>query len=346
MSVSKNVADMRKAASAAFGQKNYEEAIKIYSEALLMSSITKKEMALLHSSRSKAYIFSADNNSENSQTRIELALQDANAAIQIQPEWWIGYSQVGLVYRHQKEWVKALEQFKMALDRDETQDSVKKYQSECRFYKKRAEMSNNFMLHQLEGEIAATDHLYNSTFDVRDILEQYEILQLSDKPEVRLDSCAFFGVRYVKGINVPKDIPRGIQLLNEAVRGHSLQAMVELAILHIQGIGVEKDFKRAFNLLESVAIRDVYDDKSMGDYCIARAKFLIGLCYQDGTGKPQDYRKARGWYELAHKTGHAGATNNLAVFCEQGLGGEKDSTRANDLFWISAKRGNVILRRC
>ena len=44
----------------------------------------------------------------------------------------------------------------------------------------------------------------------------------------------------------------------------------------------------------------------------AEAQFLLGECYRDGKGVPQDLTEAKRWFQTAANTGHQGAITALA----------------------------------
>lgn len=51
-----------------------------------------------------------------------------------------------------------------------------------------------------------------------------------------------------------------------------------------------------------------------------------------GNGVPQDYEKARQWYEQAVVQDHVEAQYNLGVLYYEGLGVPQDTTKARELF--------------
>ena len=45
----------------------------------------------------------------------------------------------------------------------------------------------------------------------------------------------------------------------------------------------------------------------------AEAQFMLGVCYYEGNGGPQNYSEAVKWWRLAAEQGHAKAQYNLGV---------------------------------
>lgn len=334
-----SVNEMRKAGNAAMAAKDYEKAINIYSDALLISDIRDEDKGVLHSNRSHAYLMSAGERSDGD-VKLVLALQDANDVIKMRPNWWKGYYRAGEVYKFKKEWNLAIDSFDAALALNPKLVDVKNCRDECRIDKMQ-DMKGNTRPHGFKEEIDRLNRAHGSKYDAADIVKDYEKLMKSKNPKSRARACVFFGVRYVKGIDIAQDIAKGVQLIREAVDAGSPEAMVELGILQMEGKVVERNIKNAVSLFEKAAqCESDYKSRLGGEHDgVAHAQFHIGLCFESGVGKPLDYYQARCWYEKASEGGHAGAANNIAILYEKGCGGEKCSERAKQFFSLSASRG-------
>ena len=77
----------------------FEEAIKLYTDALALPLLPKEELAVLHSNRSAAHLADGD---------LSSALQDAKEAQRLRPTWPKGYFRKGQVLFLQRKWPKAL----------------------------------------------------------------------------------------------------------------------------------------------------------------------------------------------------------------------------------------------
>jgi hypothetical protein len=66
----------------------------------------------------------------------------------------------------------------------------------------------------------------------------------------------------------------------------------------------------------------------------------LGLLYQNGWGVPQDYGKAREWYEKAADKGHALAMNNLGWLYQNGWGVPQDYGKAREWYEKAADNGD------
>lgn len=77
----------------------FEEAIKLYTDALALPLLPKEELAVLHSNRSAAHLADGD---------LRSALQDGKEAQRMRPTWPKGYFRKGQVLFLQRQWTKAL----------------------------------------------------------------------------------------------------------------------------------------------------------------------------------------------------------------------------------------------
>lgn len=342
MNKTQNVGDIRKAGNAAMEKKNYELAIKIYSDALQTKKLPIEEKGLLHSNRSYAYLMSAMEKDDDNGAKVNSALKDANEVILIRPTWWKGYFRAGQVYKYRKEWDHAIDRFNDALALNGALVEARNYRDECRVDKMQTEINDNVISHGFKEEVDKMNEVYGTKFDAANIVKMGEELMASKDPKNRVKGLVFSGIRYIKGIDAQQDIKKGVGLLQEAIDANSPEAMVEMGILHMQGIGgVERNIKKAVSLFEKAAnINPKSKTYLAGENDgVAHAQFHIGLCFENGTGKPVDHYQARLWYEKASERGHSGAANNLAILYVQGLGGPKCSTRASQFFRLSASRG-------
>jgi hypothetical protein len=66
----------------------------------------------------------------------------------------------------------------------------------------------------------------------------------------------------------------------------------------------------------------------------------LGWLYQNGWDVPQDYHKARGWYEKAADKGDDFAMNNLGSLYENGWGVPQDYHKARGWYKNAAEKGN------
>lgn len=72
----------------------------------------------------------------------------------------------------------------------------------------------------------------------------------------------------------------------------------------------------------------------------AKAQTKLGSLYHFGQGVPQDYEKARQWFEKAAVQGDAMAKNWLGGYYESGLGVHQDYAKAYEWYEQAAIQGN------
>jgi TPR repeat protein len=68
----------------------------------------------------------------------------------------------------------------------------------------------------------------------------------------------------------------------------------------------------------------------------------LGLLYENGQGVPQDYAKAREWYEKAAAKDNAVAMNVIGTFYELGRGVPQDYAKAHELYEKAAVQGTCL----
>ena len=73
----------------------------------------------------------------------------------------------------------------------------------------------------------------------------------------------------------------------------------------------------------------------------ARAKYDLGVMYDEGQGVPQDYAEAMKWYRLAADQGEAAAQNNIAAMYDMGRGVPQDYAEAAKWYRRAADQGNA-----
>ena len=69
------------------------------------------------------------------------------------------------------------------------------------------------------------------------------------------------------------------------------------------------------------------------------AQFLLGTCYENGEGVPQNHTEAAKWFRKAADQGYALAQFNLGVSYEQGIGVSKNYTEAVRWYRKAARNG-------
>ncbi|KAK8882524.1 hypothetical protein M9Y10_045166 [Tritrichomonas musculus] len=73
------------------------------------------------------------------------------------------------------------------------------------------------------------------------------------------------------------------------------------------------------------------------------AFFNLGILYTYGRGVPQDYEKARKYYEIEAKHNHYTAINGLGALYLFGFGVEKNYQKAKEYFELAAEQKIMVL---
>ncbi len=108
-------------------------------------------------------------------------------------------------------------------------------------------------------------------------------------------ACAEYGELLLHDGDAPKDVPRALQLLEQAARAAQAQAAFRIGMLLEEGEVIAQDRARAVAYLRAAAVGGV-----------AEAFRNVGVAYSTGRGVKLDYAEALAWFILAEKHGTAG----------------------------------------
>lgn len=98
-------------------EKNFSEAIKLYSEAIIIQYLDDKILAKLYCNRSYCYF---------KQESYENALQDSNLSIDKYPDWYKPYFTKAQIYKSMKKFYKSKKTFEKALSLNPKNNEIKK----------------------------------------------------------------------------------------------------------------------------------------------------------------------------------------------------------------------------
>ena len=90
-----------------------------------------------------------------------------------------------------------------------------------------------------------------------------------------------------------------------------------------------------------ISIADLQTLHTQADQGEAKAQNNLGLLYYNARGVPQDYAKAREWFEKAAAQGYADAQYNLGVLYDFGLGVPQNYAVAREWFEKAAAQQHV-----
>lgn len=323
---------IREAGNMALKLNNLEEAIRLFTTALLMKDLTSKEKALLYCSRSNAYLKYAMKSGNTVRVSQKSALLDAEEVMKIRPTWWKGYFRAGQVHQFQEEWTLAIEFFEQALALNPDLEDVTNRRDECRYEQSLFHLETlhipDFASSLLQKKIDALNKERGLNLNAEAIINSIHLMKSIDRkkrPNRKSDKCA--------------------KLLEEAVDAGLPEAMVVLGLLYMEGRGVLRNIQKAVSLFERAAQCEPKEDNECSsfadreNYGITQAQFEIAKCYHYGIGKAINYREARDFYQEASDGGHPGAAYQLGVLFIYGIGVNKCSEKAIEHWSLAASRG-------
>jgi TPR repeat protein len=118
---------------------------------------------------------------------------------------------------------------------------------------------------------------------------------------------------------------------NRATRAGSLDATVDLGLMHEKGLGGPRNLEEARRLYQSAA-----------EAGSPQGMLALGRVYQDGVGVARDYGQAREWYLRAVNAGSADAMNNLGVLYQNGWGVPANRDEAIRWYRRAAEAGSTV----
>lgn len=179
------------------------------------------------------------------------------------------------------------------------------------------------------------------------------------------------GIMYLNGRGVPQDTVRAQELLCKAAQNHHADAANMVGRCSEEGWGCNQDMERAINWynramewgqpLGAYNLGNIYldgrdasnspailIDRQQACYYFKKGAEMghgpslnmVGRCYTEGWGVPQDLAQAVQWYEKAIQKGVGVAFHNLGRMYLYGEAIPQDSVRAVELFRMGAERGD------
>lgn len=174
------------------------------------------------------------------------------------------------------------------------------------------------------------------------------------------------GCLYYFGKGLAQDVPKGIELLNQAVSLGSPDAKFLMSTLYIEGKDVRKDTRTGFKLLDDAADAEIAEAQHAlgfalyeGVICGKNIKrairnfvaasrtgdpvdcYMAGKLMEEQTDEEPNYTKILGFYERAIKAGSLDATLAAARILRFGKGSvRKNPTQAFKYYKQVAQNGN------
>jgi len=177
------------------------------------------------------------------------------------------------------------------------------------------------------------------------------------------------GIMYRNGKGVSKDYTEALKWFRLAAKqdnidqhlkfvfmSSNINAQITLGKMYEDGQGVSQDYTEALKWYLAAANNDVVNveyvpivGNGLAEKIIryraasdvARAKFRVGLMYENARGVPKDYAEAMKWFSLAARQGNANAQERLGIMYENARGVPKDYAEAMKWFSLAARQGNA-----
>lgn len=138
------------------------------------------------------------------------------------------------------------------------------------------------------------------------------------------------GLRYLKGIGIPKNYEAALRWLHLAGEQGNRLAQVFLGGMYLSGEGLTKDYNEALKWYRLAA-----------DHGNSLAKVYIGMMHLEGKGVPQDYGEALKWLRLAADQHNSLAYVYIGIIYVKGEGVAKDYSEALKWFRMAADARDI-----
>lgn len=210
----------------------------------------------------------------------------------------------------------------------------KSYESAVAYFQKAADL----------GYVGAYNNLgvcYKSGNGVpQNLTKAFELYQIAaDKGDaVAQDNL---GACYSMGWGTQQDYTKAIYWLEKSIAGGYQQAKEHLAnVMAAQRTQESKSVNKTQNVAQQTASNTPKVEASRYEKNIEAARKgdiaaqnAIGMCYYNGDGVEQDYKKAAEWFWKTAEQGNASGQYNMGYLYDTGKGVEQDFTQA--LYWYA-----------
>jgi len=144
-----------------------------------------------------------------------------------------------------------------------------------------------------------------------------------------------------------KNGPEGkaLEILQAAAKKGNAGALLCMATLHSEGkSGVPRNFHKAIELCRKAASQKAFirfKETIFPNLGVAEAECYLGACYHDGRGVDRNITEAFKWYLKSAQNDCVTAQNNVGLLLLNGHGCSKNYTSARSWFQKAAERGNA-----
>ena len=245
----------------------FEDVISVLSEMIQAGELDEQDKVIAYSNRGIAYTL---------QGSYQLARQDLNEAIQLDPEHSLTQNQLGIIAEHVDSDIPA---------------AVKWYEraAEQGFAPAQTNLGDLYLIGKASTGVRGEDYALAQGWYSKAVAQDYMLARVS------------LAVMYRDGLGTAADPDMAVKLFTQAAKDGSVQAHYFLGKAMESGEGIRRDYAGAAMHYQTAAER--------GD---ARAQNALGYLYRRGKGVQRSYETAVHWYRLATANGNVEAINRLA----------------------------------
>lgn len=127
----------------------------------------------------------------------------------------------------------------------------------------------------------------------------------------------------------------------EAAGESYLPAHLRLAHLYARGSGTDKSLEESKKYQQRIQ-KDIQWFQSGAEKGNSQIQYLLGLCYETGTGVKQDEKQAASWYRKSAEQKDPAGQYYLGLCYEYGVGVEKDAKQAAAQYKLAADQGLAV----
>lgn len=265
--------------------KNFKLAVDKYSEAICQPGLPAKELAVLYSNRSFAYLRLGNYYG---------AKDDAIGASLINPKWWRGFGRLAHVYLSVEKYDQALDNFDKAIELDR----------DCKLQNERDHCRHMIEKIRRDEHLDPINHATTVEQVAAKVADTHGRTPFSEDALIRLMSQTKLkhmptgmcteGHKYLYGNGVPQSYQTAAQWFAKAAAEGNAEGYYNLALLTQEGKGVKLDVAESIRLMKLAASQDISMNISgmkLPNIGVVEAEHSLGISYMEGVGVAQDFKK-------------------------------------------------------
>eukprot|EP01087_Luapelamoeba_hula_P023142 TRINITY_DN845_c0_g1_i1.p1 TRINITY_DN845_c0_g1~~TRINITY_DN845_c0_g1_i1.p1 ORF type:complete len:1213 (+),score=235.00 TRINITY_DN845_c0_g1_i1:88-3639(+) len=330
--VLKQLDELKKRGNAHYGKKQAHDAIRCYSQALLLNGLSNHSRAVLLSNRAAAHLLTGGKEAD--------ALADAKQAIKLSPDWVKGYYRKGQALMALQQYSKALKALHRGKGVDPTSPELDAAVVECNYelekYNRYEHLNTHFLPPQMSDVKAKMMERLGTTKPIDNVDETVNELS---KMGMIAEALVMKGHSLL--LQVPANYSEAARLFSQAAMQGSADGMYNLAIFQIEGRGVQKDLAMAVHWLQK-AVQMPPTKHGMPNSGVYEAHHTLATLYLSGHGVAKSVHKALKLLKKAADGGLPAALNTLGAIYDNGDHVPRNQPLAHEYYLAAANGGNNI----